>query len=147
MHRFIKIRIVRDLDHLQERARTFMDIMCEGDRTRVSFRPAADLYETAGGLVLRLELAGVAAADVSISLAGQELVIRGCRKPPPPEGIRRFLHLEMSFGNFERRFVLPIPVDPQQVEARYADGVLTVKLPRKLPQTRSIPVKAPIETE
>ena len=99
MHRLIKIRIVRDLDHLQERARTFMDIMCEGDRTRVSFRPAADLYETAEGLVLRLELAGVAAADVSISLAGPGTGNPGPAAaaapgghpalPPPGDGLRQ----------------------------------------------------------
>jgi len=43
--------------------------------------------------------------------------------------------------------VLPIAVDPQGVKASYADGVLEVKLPRKLPQTRTIPVKSPSETE
>jgi len=147
MHRFIKIRIVRDLENLQERVRGFMDNMFEANQTAVSFRPAADLYETARGLVLRLDLAGVAAEDLSISLAGQELVIRGRRQPPPPEGLRRFIHLEMGFGSFERSFVLPIPVDPQGVKASYADGVLEVRLPRKLPQTRTIPVKSPPDTD
>jgi HSP20 family molecular chaperone IbpA len=47
----------------------------------------------------------------------------------------------MAFGIFERRFMLPIAVDPQGVEARYVDGVLEVYLPRKTPQTRTIPVK------
>src|SRR4030042_2764160 len=147
MHRFIKIRIGRDLENLQERRRGFMETMFEANQTAVSFRPAADLYETVQGLVLRLDLAGVAAEDLSISLAGQDLVIRGRRQPPPPEGIRRFIHLEMGFGSFERSFVLPIAVDPQGVKASYADGVLEVKLPRKLPQTRTIPVKSPSETE
>jgi HSP20 family protein len=147
MHRFIKIRIVRDLENLQERVRGVLDTMFAASRPTVSFRPAADFYETAQGLVLRLDLAGVAVEDVSISLAGQELVIQGCRKPPRPEGLQRFIHLEMGFGSFQRRFVLPIPVDPQGVKASYVDGVLEVKLPRKLPQTRTIPVKSPPETE
>jgi HSP20 family protein len=147
MHRFIKIRIVRDLDHLQERVRGFMDTLLESKPTTPSFRPAVDFYETAQGLTLRLELAGVPAEDVAISLAGQELVIRGCRKPPPPHGIRRFIRLEMGFGDFERSFVLPIPIDPQGVQARYADGVLEIQLPRKIPLNRSIPVKTPSETE
>jgi HSP20 family protein len=147
MHRLIKIRIVRDLENLQERVRGFMDTMFAAHQTAVSFRPAADFYETAQGLVLRLDLAGVDVKDVSISLAGQELVIRGCRKPPRPEGLRRFIHLEMGFGSFERSFVLPIAVDPQGGKASYADGVLEVRLPRKLPQTRTIPVKSPSETD
>jgi HSP20 family protein len=142
MHRLIRIRIIRDFEHLDEQVRRGFDTLLEAYKTPVSFRPAADFYETTQGLVLRLELAGVASEDVSLTLTGRELVVRGRRRPPGPEGIRRFVHLEMAFGLFERSFTLPIPVDPQGVEASYVDGVLEVHLPRKGPQTRSIPVKA-----
>jgi len=141
MHRLIKIRIIRDFEHLEERWRCRLDTLFGSDRDAVHFRPAADFYETAQGLVLRLELAGVKPDSLSLSLAGQDLVIKGRRQPPPPEGIRRFIHLEMGFGAFERHFHLPIPVDPQAVEARYRDGILEIRLPRKAPQNRQIPVK------
>lgn len=141
MHRLIKIRIIRDFEHLEEQMRRGFDTLLEAYKTSVSFRPAADFYETIQGLVLRLELAGVAAEDVSLTLTGHELVVRGRRRPPAPQDIRRFVHLEMAYGIFERRFRLSIPVDSQGVEARYADGILEVHLPRKAPQTRTIPVK------
>lgn len=140
MHRIIKIRIIRDFQHLEEQVRSCLDPWLGSQKTTASFQPAADFYETAQGLVLRLELAGVEPADVSLSLAGHELVVQGRRRPPCPEGIRRFIYLEMAFGTFERRFTLPIPIDPQGVEARYLDGILEVLLPRKAPQTRQIPV-------
>ena len=142
MHRLIRIRIIRDFEHLEEQMRRGFDTLLEAYKTSVSFRPAADFYETAQGLVLRLELAGVASEDVSLTLTGRELVVRGRRRPQLPEDIRRFVHLEMAFGIFERSFTLPISIDPQGVEARYVDGVLEVHLPRKAPQTRKIPVKA-----
>jgi HSP20 family protein len=142
MHRLIKIRIIRDFDRLEEQVRRGFDSLVETYKTSVSFRPAADFYETNQGLVLRLELAGVAPEDVSLTLTGHELVVRGRRRPPASEGIRRFVHLEMAFGIFERSFTLPIPVDSQKVEARYADGILEVHLTRKLPQTRKIPVNS-----
>ena len=141
MHRLIKIRIVRDLDHLEERVRRWMDNVFESQDMAASFRPAADFYETAQGCVVRLDVAGVAKEDLSVSLAGQELIIRGLRLPPPPEGLRRFIHLEMGFGRFERRFRLPIPIDPQGVEAQYLDGILEVHLPRKKPRQVQITVK------
>jgi HSP20 family protein len=141
MHRLIKIRIIRDFEHLEEQGRGGLDLLMEPYKTTGSFRPVADFFETSGSLVLRLELAGVAPADVSVSLAGQVLVVRGRRRPPPSEDIRRFIRLEMAFGLFERSFTLPIAVDPEGVEAHYADGILEVRLPRKAPLTRQIPVR------
>jgi HSP20 family protein len=142
MYRLIKIRLIRDFDRLEEQVRRGFDTLLEAHRTAASFRPAADFFETTQGLVLRLELAGVAAEDLSLSLTAHELVVRGCRRPPRPDGLRRFIRLEMGFGAFERRFKLPIPVDPDSAEAAYVDGILEVRLPRKTPQRRQITVKS-----
>lgn len=142
MYRLIKIRVVRDFDRLEEQVRRGLDTLLEAHRTSVSFRPAADFYETAQGLVLRLELAGVPAEAISLTLAAHELVIQGCRRPPRPDGLRRFIHLEMGFGAFERRFQLPIPIDPEGISAAYADGILEVSLPRKERQSRQITVNS-----
>ena len=109
MHRLIKIRIIRDFEQMEEHRRCQPDAWFGSTRPHLHFRPAADFYETAQGLVLRLELAGVKPEDVCVSLAGQEFVVAGRRRPPPPEGIRRFIHLEMAFGAFERCFSCPSP--------------------------------------
>jgi HSP20 family protein len=142
MYRLIKIRVIRDFDRLEEQVRRGLDTLLEAHKTSASFRPAADFYETNQGLVLRLELAGVAAEDISLSLTAHELVVRGCRRPPHPDGLRRFIRLEMGFGAFERRFTLPLSIDTESVEAAYTDGVLEVRLPRKVPQSRQITVKS-----
>jgi HSP20 family protein len=142
MYRLIKIRVIRDFDRLEEQVRRGLDTLLEAHKTSASFRPAADFYETTQGLVLRLELAGVAAEDISLSLTAHELVVRGCRRPPHPDGLRRFIRLEMGFGAFERRFTLPLSIDSESVEAAYVDGILEVRLPRKAPQSRQITVKS-----
>jgi len=138
MHRFIKIRILRDLDNLEERARSFRHLWL-GWQAAPSFRPAADLFETAAGLVLRLEVAGIAPEDLSLTLSGQELVVQGRRRLPPPEGTVRVLQHEVPTGVFERRFLLPLAVDAEAVKARCLKGVLEVELPK--PTARRIPVK------
>jgi len=144
MHRLIKIRIMRDCDRLENRVRRWMDNIWESGAAAACFLPPADFYETTQGLVLRLELAGVAKDDLSLTLCGQELVIRGRRRPSPPEGAIRFLRHEISYGPFERSFLVPVPIDPEGLRAQYADGVLEVYLPRQAPSSRRIPVK---ETE
>jgi HSP20 family protein len=142
MYRLIKIRIIRDFEQLEERGRRSLDTLFEANRTYASYHPAADFYETSQGMVLRMDLAGVQAQEISLSLAGPELIVRGRRYPPPPQGIRRFIHLEMGFGFFERSFMLPIAIDPEGVSATYTDGILEILLPRKIPPRRHIPVKS-----
>ncbi len=139
MHRFIKIRIVKDLDNLEERVRYLRQAWL-GWHPAPSFRPAADLFQTADGLVLRLEAPGVAPEDLSLALQGQELLIQGRRRLPPPEGATRVLHHEMATGIFERRFQLPIPVNPDDIQARYVNGILEVSLRKAAP--RRIPIKS-----
>ena len=139
MHPLIKLRIIRDCDRLEERVRRWMDALFDFDEAGASFRPAADFYETSQGLVLRMEVAGLNKEDLSLALAGQELVVRGRRRPP--QGMSRFFHLEIGFGAFERSFLLPFPVDPQGVQAHYQDGILEILMPRLIPQSRHIPIK------
>lgn len=141
MHRVFKIRIIRDVDRLEERRRRWMHNLFEFQEAGVSFRPPVDFYETSLGLVLRMELAGVAKEDISITLEGQELVIQGQRRPIHPVGVNRCLHHEISHGRFERRFRIPIPIDSEGLQARYLDGILEVFLPLKTPVNRRIPVQ------
>jgi HSP20 family protein len=141
MHRLIKIRIIRDLEHLEDRLRAWGERLFPFADETLPFRPPADLYETPEGLVLRLEVPGVAPEDLSVDLAGQALTVRGRRRPAPPPQVLRVLHFEMTYGLFERSFHLPLAVDSEGVSARYVDGVLEIILPRHHPVSRRIPVK------
>lgn len=141
MHRFIKIRIIRDLEHLEERMRSWRERLFTLGKLEMPFRPAMDLYETPDGLVLRLEIPGATKEDLAIDLAGQELIIRGRRRPVPPAQVTRVLHYEITYGNFERSLHIPMAIDTEGVKAHYQDGILEVKLPRLRPRPRRIPVK------
>jgi HSP20 family protein len=141
MHRLIKIRIVRDLEHLEERMRCWRDRLFPLCEAEIPFRPAVDIYETHEGLVLRLEIPGADREALGIDLAGQELVIRGQRRPAPPADTRRVLHYEITYGSFERTFHIPIPVNRDEVTAHYEHGILEVRLPRRQPQVRRISVR------
>jgi HSP20 family protein len=140
MHRLIKFRVVRDFSQLEDRMRRWMDHVFDFQEAGAFFRPPVDLYETAQGLVLRMEVAGVTTEDLSLTVCGQELVIRGQRRPFPREGLPRFLRHEIGYGSFERRFLIPASIDPEGLQARYAEGILEINLPRRVPSSRRIPV-------
>lgn len=105
--------------------------------------PKIDLYELPDRIVLRADVPGVPAEDLEIRLEGGHLVLIGRREQPKdlePSAVRR---LERPFGSFVRRYALPDAIDPEQVRASYAAGVLEVVL-RKREETavRRVPVQS-----
>jgi HSP20 family protein len=103
--------------------------------------PALNVFEQGERVVLEAELPGVAAPDIDISVAGQEVTIKGERKPPQlakPTWTRQ----ECPYGKFGRTVTLPWEVDADTVEASLHEGVLTVALSRSEKcRTRKIAVK------
>jgi HSP20 family protein len=91
--------------------------------------PPVDLYENAGGFVLTAELPGLKRDDVEIQAEEGRVVIRGERVggPVPCEQYHR---VERGHGRFSRSFVLPEPIDVDNVVAELKDGILTVNIPK-----------------
>lgn len=93
--------------------------------------PLADVFETPGALVARVELPGVAAADLVVEAADGELIVRG-ERPLDAEAQDAAYHLmERSHGAFARRFSLPPDADCAGISAVLLAGVLTVTVPRR----------------
>ena len=94
--------------------------------------------------MVRVELAGVASADVKVTVDGNRLSIRGERKPAAPSAdhdVQRLHQMEIAYGPFERSLKIQIPFDRDQVVASLEEGVLSVFLPKQGPTRRSIEVK------
>jgi HSP20 family protein len=92
--------------------------------------PLADMYETKDDLFVTLELPGVREKDVSVSITGDMLTVKGerrCERDLKDEGYYR---LERVYGKFERSIPLPIPVQAEKVKATYRDGVLEIRMPK-----------------
>ena len=95
-----------------------------------SWAPLADLSETGDAYLAEAGLPGVARDDISVELAGQELVISGEFIDTGKEG--RALRRGRRSGRFEYRVLLPgqADPDPDKITAALADGVLTVTVPK-----------------
>lgn len=93
------------------------------------YRPLTDIAETAEGVTLMLEMPGVAAEDVEVTLEKRVLTIRGRASTTQP-GKLQLTHAEYGEGDFERAFTLSDDFDPDRIGARVANGVLTLTLPR-----------------
>jgi HSP20 family protein len=107
------------------------------------FAPRFEVRERADSYVLVADLPGVKLDDLDISLQTGVLTVAGAREPLPRVDGESFYVRERRFGAFSRSFALPELADPDRVEARLTDGVLTITVgkrsearPRKIGVTR-----------
>src|SRR5213594_5078112 len=95
-----------------------------------AWMPVVDMYETKDDLILSFELPGVREKDVSVSITGDLLTVKGERGFDRDVTDESYRHVERVYGKFERSVQLPMPVQADKVKATYRDGMLEVKLPK-----------------
>lgn len=114
----------------------------EPSRARRVWRPLTDIVETKDGVVLMMELPGVAAGDIDIALEKRVLSIRARSGSAALDSLQ-LVHAEYEPGDYERAFTLSEDFDSDRIEAELKNGVLTLRLPRAdEAQPRTIRVKA-----
>ncbi len=91
---------------------------------------AAETWETAQSVVIRVEIPGMNQDDLAIDIHGNVLRIRGEKRLGAGEQGRSFHLMERAYGHFKRCIPLPHGVHADQAEVSYRDGVLTVILPK-----------------
>ncbi len=95
--------------------------------------PAVDVYETDDSVVIMVEIAGIAEAEIELEVEGMGLTIRGVRKSVR-EGPRRiYSQMEICDGPFQRDLLLPAEVNAEAAAAVYKDGMLELSLPKAAP--------------
>src|SRR5262245_23067436 len=95
-----------------------------------AWMPVLDVHETKDDLILSFELPGVTDKDVSLSITGDLLTLKGERTVNRDSKDESAYQVERVYGKFERSVQLPMPVQADKVKATYRDGVLEVKLPK-----------------
>jgi len=91
---------------------------------------AAETWETALSVVIRIEIPGVNTDDLDVDIHENVLRIRGEKRSGSANEGRHYHLMERAFGYFKRSIPLPHGVDTERAEVSYRDGVLTVILPK-----------------
>jgi HSP20 family protein len=94
---------------------------------------AAECWETAKSVIVRLELPGVNKEDIDVSIHGSTLRIRGEKRSGGDRQGRLYHMMERAYGRFERTISLPQNIDGKRAEVSYQDGVVTVIVPKTEP--------------
>jgi len=90
--------------------------------------PAADVYRTDNGWIVKVDLAGIRPADIDITIEGPLLRISGARRDATcGEGISHY-QLEITYSRFEKIIQFPRSIEHASVDRDYHDGLLILRL-------------------
>jgi HSP20 family protein len=96
-----------------------------------TWSPRIDLTENELGFVVKVDLPGVEAKDVDLTIHDGVLIIRGCRNESREEKGTNYHKMERPIGEFQREVPLPGAADEDRVTATASAGVVTIVIPKK----------------
>jgi HSP20 family protein len=111
------------------------------DLTPTEWNPAVDVYETPDEMIVVAEIPGVDPASVDLAVTGNVLSLSGIKEPGDlPEQLVQVR--ERRIGTFRRQLTLPYDVDFDQAQAEANQGVLKIRLPKRITaKPRTIPIR------
>ncbi|MEM9451931.1 MAG: Hsp20/alpha crystallin family protein [Cyanobacteria bacterium P01_E01_bin.6] len=92
--------------------------------------PSAEMDETDTEIHLKLEVPGLEAKDLDISVTEDSVSIRGERHSETKSENGGTVRSEFHYGKFERVIPLPAHVQRDKVNAEYTNGILNLTLPK-----------------
>jgi len=99
--------------------------------------PAADVYRTNDGWIVKVDLAGIRPADMEITIEGPLLSINALRRDATcGEGVSQY-QLEITYSRFEKTIQFPRSIEHASIERDYRDGLLTLRLREEQKQARA----------
>lgn len=119
-----------------------------GPRLRImkggAFQPLADVYyvKQSHVVIVKLEIPGISPDDVRLTVEDKTLLVQGARADTSHEGEKVYQQMEIDYGHFKRKIMLPVAVDVDNSTASYQDGFLTIELP--VAKQKSTAIKLPI---
>jgi HSP20 family protein len=90
--------------------------------------PAADVFQTPDGWLVKVELAGVSVEDVEIDIQGNVLSIVGARKDRSCAVGFSFHQMEITYSRFEKTLQFPAQIEGARLEHNFEDGILMIRL-------------------
>lgn len=92
--------------------------------------PAVDVVEEDDEVRVTADLPGVDKDDFQVEVVGNRVILRGEKKSTREEKKGGYSYSERSYGSFSRTIPLPAEVNPDQAEATFKNGELTIRLPK-----------------
>ena len=114
----------------QEMLRLFDSMANESPTSPSGVFPPLNVGQDEDNVFVRAEIPGINPEQLPISVLRNRVSIAGKREIQLEQGRAAYHRRERPEGSFSRTLTLPVEVDAERVDARYADGILTLTLPK-----------------
>jgi HSP20 family protein len=92
------------------------------------WEPNVDVYRSRDGWLLKFDLAGVQAGDVTVTVRGRYVSVSGTRRDSIVEEGCSYYSMEISYNRFERSIEMPTDLENARVSLEARDGLLLVRI-------------------
>lgn len=118
----------REMDRLFE---NLLPTRTDDDQTTRVWAPRADISETDDAYLLWMDVPGVRPEDIEVTFEDGMLKVSGQRHSQQEQDSGQYHRIERSYGRFFRSFRFGENADPDQIEARFNEGVLNIRLAKR----------------
>jgi HSP20 family protein len=91
--------------------------------------PPLNVMSTEDRYLVECELPGFTLNDITLTIAGDTLLIKGDKKEKEPEKVS-YHRRERRSGAFSRSLTVPEAINAEKTTARFANGILTIEMPK-----------------
>jgi HSP20 family protein len=113
----------------------------DGTLPLCAWAPHVDIYETDLGVIVAVDLPGVSKEEVMVEVKDNVMTISGERSTDPMGQAVNYYRRERLCGKFQRTFTLHAMVSPEEIKAKFKNGVLMIEIPKpEADQPRQISV-------
>jgi HSP20 family protein len=123
----------REIEQLQRQINQMFERLVpidNGEPGSLVFMPSAEMEETNDTVLLKLEIPGLEAKDLDISVTEDVVSISGERKSETKTEEKGMFRSELRYGKFQRQIPLPTHIQSDKAQAEYKNGMLTLTLPK-----------------
>lgn len=124
----------REFDEIRQEMNQLLSPLGGRPLARFQFTPPLNLFFNDHEVVLTAELPGICQDDLDLTVNSESVTLKyeppRSAEPDVTENAVRYLRRERRQEPFQRTVNLPFPVNPDAAEARYENGVLSVRIPR-----------------
>lgn len=107
--------------------------------------PTMDVFEKDNQLTVKVELPGIEAKDIDVTVEDGVLTIAGEKKEEREIKEATYHRSERTYGKFSRQFPLPPQAEGEKATAKFAHGVLEITIPMSSsapPNAKKIEIQA-----